>query len=333
MADDGQLSQADIDALTAGLLGSSTSDGGINTVALRSEAEFILEQTSTVLGMILNRGATISVVDVKEADPSSLTDGFETDAIILRLPFNTGLPGELCIILTKPTAALLCGLMMGGDGSEAYKDEDADAMNELGNQLMGKLSTELGSRLGMSISAGQAQTTPFDQYLLPFGLEGAGLVQGELNVEGNPAAPFRLLFSPPLTAKLTGGSGSESESAADSYGETLGYGESDGSLQTQGRNERSSSRNLFDSGPNVQMLLDINLNVTIELGRTRLSIRKILELGPGSIIELDRLAGEPVDLLVNDKIVAKGEVVVVDEYFGIRILSLVSPEERIKQLK
>ena len=81
------------------------------------------------------------------------------------------------------------------------------------------------------------------------------------------------------------------------------------------------------------MLLDINLNVTIELGRTRLSIRKILELGPGSIIELDRLAGEPVDLLVNDKVVAKGEVVVVDEYFGIRIISLVSPEERIKQLR
>ena len=67
--------------------------------------------------------------------------------------------------------------------------------------------------------------------------------------------------------------------------------------------------------------------------RTRLSIRKILELGPGSIIELDRLAGEPVDLLVNDKVVAKGEVVVVDEYFGIRIISLASPEERIKQLK
>jgi flagellar motor switch protein FliN len=88
-----------------------------------------------------------------------------------------------------------------------------------------------------------------------------------------------------------------------------------------------------ESPPNIQMLLDINLNVTIELGRTRLSIRKILELGPGSIIELDRLAGEPVDLLVNDKVVAKGEVVVVDEYFGIRIISLVSPEERIKQLR
>ena len=84
---------------------------------------------------------------------------------------------------------------------------------------------------------------------------------------------------------------------------------------------------------NVDMLLDIELDVTIELGRTDLSIKRILEMGPGSIVELNRMAGEPVDLLVNNKVVAKGEVVVVDENFGIRIVSLVSPEERIKSLR
>jgi flagellar motor switch protein FliN len=81
------------------------------------------------------------------------------------------------------------------------------------------------------------------------------------------------------------------------------------------------------------MLLDIELDVSIELGRTDLSIKRILEMGPGSIVELDRMAGEPVDLLVNNKVVAKGEVVVVDENFGIRIVSLVSPEDRIKSLR
>jgi len=74
---------------------------------------------------------------------------------------------------------------------------------------------------------------------------------------------------------------------------------------------------------NVDMLLDVELDVSIELGRTNLSIKRILEMGPGSIVELDRMAGEPVDLLVNSKVVAKGEVVVVDENFGIRIVSLV----------
>jgi len=84
--------------------------------------------------------------------------------------------------------------------------------------------------------------------------------------------------------------------------------------------------------PNIEMLLDISLPVTIELGRTHMQIKNILELGHGSIVELDKLAGEPVDILVNDKVIARGEVVVIDENFGVRITSLVGMEERIKSL-
>ena len=83
---------------------------------------------------------------------------------------------------------------------------------------------------------------------------------------------------------------------------------------------------------NIDMLLDINLPVSIELGRTRMSISDILAMGPGSVVELNKLAGEPVDLLVNYKIVARGEVVVIDENFGVRITNLISPEERLKAL-
>lgn len=80
------------------------------------------------------------------------------------------------------------------------------------------------------------------------------------------------------------------------------------------------------------LLMDVKLPVSIELGRTTMAIADILALGGGSIVELDKLAGEPVDLLVNDKIIAQGEVVVVDENFGIRITTLVSPQDRIKSL-
>jgi flagellar motor switch protein FliN/FliY len=83
---------------------------------------------------------------------------------------------------------------------------------------------------------------------------------------------------------------------------------------------------------NIDLLMDVNLPISIELGRTRMSISEILALGPGSVVELNKLAGEPVDLLVNQKIVAKGEVVVVDENFGLRITQLVTPEERLKSL-
>jgi flagellar motor switch protein FliN len=83
---------------------------------------------------------------------------------------------------------------------------------------------------------------------------------------------------------------------------------------------------------NIDLLMDVDLPVAIELGRTKLSISSILELGPGSVVELNKLAGEPVDLLVNNKVVARGEVVVVDENFGLRITQLMTPEERIKAL-
>jgi flagellar motor switch protein FliN/FliY len=83
---------------------------------------------------------------------------------------------------------------------------------------------------------------------------------------------------------------------------------------------------------NLDLLLDIALNVTVELGRTKKEIREILQLGPGSIIELDKVAGEPVDILVNQKLIAKGEVVVIDENFGVRVTDIISPMERVQRL-
>ncbi|GAE43661.1 flagellar motor switch protein FliN [Mesobacillus boroniphilus JCM 21738] len=84
---------------------------------------------------------------------------------------------------------------------------------------------------------------------------------------------------------------------------------------------------------NLDMLLDIPLQVTVELGRTKRSVRDILELGSGSIIELDKLAGEPVDILVNNRLIAQGEVVVIDENFGVRVTDIISQSDRIKKLK
>ena len=84
---------------------------------------------------------------------------------------------------------------------------------------------------------------------------------------------------------------------------------------------------------NLNMLLDIPLQVTVELGRTKRSVKEILELSSGSIIELDKLAGEPVDILVNSRLIAKGEVVVIDENFGVRITDILSQADRLNNLR
>ncbi len=84
---------------------------------------------------------------------------------------------------------------------------------------------------------------------------------------------------------------------------------------------------------NLNMLLDIPLQVTVELGRTKRSVKDVLELVSGSIIELDKLAGEPVDILVNSRLIAKGEVVVIDENFGVRITDILSKADRLNNLR
>ncbi|UOF89367.1 flagellar motor switch phosphatase FliY [Fodinisporobacter ferrooxydans] len=89
----------------------------------------------------------------------------------------------------------------------------------------------------------------------------------------------------------------------------------------------------YASMGNLDLLLDIPLSVTVELGRTRKLIREILELAPGAIVELDKLAGEPVDILINNKLIAKGEVVVIDENFGVRVTDIISPADRIRKLQ
>ena len=87
------------------------------------------------------------------------------------------------------------------------------------------------------------------------------------------------------------------------------------------------------SSRRLDMLLDVPLEVNVELGRTRMTIQDLLQLGPGSVIELDKVAGEALDILVNGRLVARGEAVVVNDKFGIRITDIVSPQERIQRLR
>lgn len=83
---------------------------------------------------------------------------------------------------------------------------------------------------------------------------------------------------------------------------------------------------------NLALILDIPLRVTVELGRTKMPVNELLNLGQGSVIELNKLAGEPMEVFVNDKLIARGEAVVVNEKFGVRLTDIISTKERVEQL-
>jgi len=83
---------------------------------------------------------------------------------------------------------------------------------------------------------------------------------------------------------------------------------------------------------NLEFILDIPLQVTVELGRTKLLVKDILQLNQGAVVELTKLAGEPLDIFVNSKLVARGEAVVVNDKFGVRLVDIVSPNERVEKI-
>ncbi len=130
--------------------------------------------------------------------------------------------------------------------------------------------------------------------------------------------------------------GGEGESSA-------GTGNAKGKASASGGRQRSVELDEFDpadtqtSGEedegNIDVILDIPVTLSMEIGRTQISIRHLLQLNQGSVVELDRLAGEPLDVMVNGTLIAHGEVVVVNERFGIRLTDVISPAERVKKLR
>ena len=187
--------------------------------------------------------------------------------------------------------------------------EDEDALRELANQVASGVATALGECVGKSV----AFEAPAAEWLaaggagLPVWSDGVALVVavsvGGMTAEAWLVVPRAVVMPAPVVTPM------------------------DATLpQLREPAERKN-------GSGMELLLDISLPVTVELGRTRMVIRDILHLAPGSVLELDKLAGEPVDILVNEKSIARGEVVVIDENFGVRLTSIVTPSERVASLR
>lgn len=111
------------------------------------------------------------------------------------------------------------------------------------------------------------------------------------------------------------------DALAEATGEAAGGGESEGGFASAVADDSKPAKMDFSK---LKMILDIPLKVTVELGRTKMLVNDLLQLGQGSVIELDKIAGEPMEILINDKLVAMGEVVVVNEKFGVRLTDVVS---------
>ncbi len=296
------------------------------------------ENVNSVISQVLNREVTFSVSQCENTNQETLQGNVTAPLLSLTIPFEEGVTGKLFIIISTKDVAIFSDLMMMGDGTSEYKDEHNDAIGELFNQIMGSYTTALGERCDGSISTGAIEVKEFDFDNPPFPFDDTDMLIEDVTISEIGDTHINIVVDRELSGQLSGKF--KEPGGADAGGEQLS-GIDMGELGELGDFDNEDSEPSADLGSapsevvdkNVDMLLDVELDVYIELGSTNLSIKRILELAPGSIVELERMAGEPVDLMVNNKVIAKGEVVVVDENFGIRIVSLVSTEERIKSLK
>ncbi|HLV31793.1 MAG TPA: flagellar motor switch protein FliN [Chitinispirillaceae bacterium] len=337
------LSQDQIDALLNSEANSDLQDSGIiqpsedKYEAVSKIFELFCNQAGTVISTVLNKKTIFSPQKCQKVDFSIIREKIDTVALSLALPLTTGIEGEFYLIIQKKDVAVLSDLMMMGDGTADYNEDHKDAIGELYNQVMGAFSNAFGLQIGTTVSAGTVEVSEFDSDNPPFDEDSMKMVIISLESSDDLKSETVLLVPSVLCDQILenvssnnsdSGSVQLNSSELDDLSRITAFDSSNNEFGDQSLDSPSTGQH-----ENIDMLLDIDLDVSIELGRSKQSIKRVLELSPGSIVELDRMAGEPVDLLVNNKVVAKGEVVVIDESFGIRIVSLVSAEERIKSLQ
>ena len=364
---DGSLSQDEIDAL---LQGTDTiemeSAGGGPAASPLSETERaafqemlrgVTESQGSNLSILTRKTVTIGDPVVRVRTPTDLAADAPEDLVDVRVDLTDGLRGEHSYLLSRESATALASLMMGQQGTD-LDEASLSAVAEAITQITGTAATAIGNQVGRLI-----KTSPPDlrqvkraQVRLPQG-EVCVSVEYPLAIEG--VSPSRMIevFSLSLVTEilqLAGGSAPARPSAApqagsarptraaapaamaQTFGQPFGGSSLDGGMAppnvqpVQFANLQPSP--MTTEQGNIGLLMDVFMEMTVELGRTRRPIKWILGIGEGTIIELDKLAGEAVDILVNHKLIAKGEVVVIDENFGVRVTEIVSQIDRMNEL-
>ncbi|MCL2101365.1 MAG: flagellar motor switch protein FliN [Fibromonadales bacterium] len=357
MADDGGiLSQEEIDLLTKSLLGGDSDAAAPagptpveNTAeAARSFFKIICEQASSVVTTVLSRAVDFQLQWLVAGENSVIPDELASQSLRMDVNVKKDIVGKMSFAMSKQEVATLSDLMLMGSGHTDYNEDHKDAICEIINQITGSCITVMDSQLHLSMEFEQVAVNDFsgkndfsggaiatilvkieefpDQKILI--IIDDGMLSGIRSKTASKAA----VFNADTSLASLGLSSSPSLSAAAPIG---GYSEGGVPVSAPQAFAPHQSAGAFGSTGNkaLDLLMDIELPIAIELGRAQMSLKRILELGPGAIVEMDRLAGEPVDILINGKVVARGEVVVVDENFGVRIKELVSPEERLKLLR
>jgi len=318
---------------------------------------------STALAELIDQKVSITTPIVQAIEFDLLHEEFPVPHVAVHVKYTQGFKGTNLLVIKENDAKIIADLMLGGDGlkpAPELADMHLSAVQEAMNQMMGSSSTSMSTIFGLRVNIsppsidmldtleGSSTEELFDEATLikiSFRLRVGDMIDSSI------MQLVTVAFAKEMTAQLLHSQDGEKEEETPSP--AINESANKRSVNVEG--ERAAS-NVYDEtskrsvqpaafhdfddvglqateAQNLNMLMDIPLDVTVELGRTSRSIKDILQFTQGSIIELDKLAGEPVDILVNQRLVAKGEVVVIDENFGVRVTDIASREQRLQHIR
>lgn len=353
---DGSLTQEEIDLL---LQGADTADTGGSGQAAGSggagEGNDMSPLEKEIVSDVISQGmqggiqglAQILSKEVKLGTPyaeivslETLQNEYASEAIVFIQPMTGAISGSLSVFMSTRDGAAISAIVMGGDeapaGNGSLDSAQLATIKDTFSPVLFAATSNLSGRMGAGVTpmpvdvknTAEGLTLQDPTYLrLQIPMTISGVVDSKISV----TLPLNIARG--ISGKVQGGA-------------SMQGGEAGASMQAMPQGLQPGQLGMKDVGypafantgagpaaPNMNLLMDVQMTLTVELGRTKMYIKEILGLGEGSIIELDKLAGEPVDLLVNGKLIAKGEVVVIDENFGVRVTDIVSHVERLKSQK
>lgn len=321
---------------------------------------------STALSQLLNQKVDITTPSVSLIVRDNLEIEFPEPNVAVIVKYTKGFEGENVLVIHESDAKIIADLMLGGDGTnisdETLNDIQLSAVQEAMNQMMGSASTSMSTIFNkrvdispptidkLNVKEGKGtDKIPDDDYLVKvsFSLKVGDLIDSKImqilpipfakkmvNDLLNPIAEEELKSELDMDKKDVVSEVEKEQPQQEAVvSRPVKQEQVATSVQPAAFSDFSSVEQESVDPNNLDLLLDIPLSVTVELGRTRQAIKDILNLSAGSIVELDKLAGEPVDILINNKLIAKGEVVVIDENFGVRVTDIISQKERIRNLQ
>ena len=294
----------------------------LNSPSLEKFSELVVSTFASSLSAISSRTVNLSLGEMVKCDADTLFAAYENETLVVSKEDNGGY--ETGLLFRTRDITKLADFMLAGDGEskDEIDDDTKDAVQELTSQLLSSLNVPFEEAFSNKFSFKSEDvikntSSSLFQCSEYYCIDLTGDVDGaELN--------FRFVCDTNIGAKL---GGQDDSKLVD-----------DGSIEALLGNAGIS----FDDEPaessgntpkNLDLLLDIDIPISVRMGSAKLFLKDILGLGPGNIVELEQNADDPIELAINDKVIARGEVVIVDGYFGFRIKEIISKAERIRKLK